>query len=244
MTNTTYQLRSLPGLEIEIPEVYNTKAEEVVNTAKDGIVGILAIISLMENPDYQFFRNPGIFTTYGALSENPSNAELEDKLYLRICINQNEQAMRKGLTEETRKLDGSLIKIIEAIQMFGSLGYNKKIAKFRFVAEETGLITPAKYSPDLRVYDFDLNQGPISTVQDPEIVWKVVKLARAYNKPQSGEHIALLNLVAEREEINQGLNRIFWHPSHYVHADKNPEKWQSLEDFLTEKGFAVDELRK
>ena len=78
--------------------------------------------------------------------------------------------------------------------------------KFRNEAEALGLSLPNSSSKDHnKVFMLDLNTaGTIYVPGHPEKVLALVKLARSYEKSEaSGQHVAILNQLAVRKELEE-----------------------------------------
>ena len=111
--------------------------------------------------------------------------------------------------------------------------------RFRDEAEKRKLVLPCgTVGPK---YEFWLNQGRLSTRQEPKIVYDLVKLAREYAMSDNyGEHNDLLHLVANESEIGQRV--VIWQrPSHCVITEDSKE-YKSLRNFLEESGFDMKEV--
>ncbi len=115
----------------------------------------------------------------------------------------------------------------------------KKLIQFRIEAQRRELILP--YNAKGPRYDFDLNGGQLLTRQELQVVWNLVRLARDYaDSDGSGEHNALLQLVAKKSELGQ--EKVGWCRSYHVGVTKDSKEWKSLQSLLEESGFDMKEV--
>jgi hypothetical protein len=108
------------------------------------------------------------------------------------------------------------------------MSYENEVRKFRTKLNENELVKSYKEN---NVFIFDLNMGEIRTNKDKKTVQDVINLADIHSPGEKG---ALLRLVAEKEELNSSTEKnILWHRSYHVNAINTPEKWISLEGWLS-----------
>ena len=112
MNTTAYQLKSNPQQSVQVPTEYASKAEDLVKRALKGPAGLVG--GVCEHP---YLTNPGILfaTTRLAKTEasTPASLKLQDEVYLRVCIQGNEQKIRGPEREEAMNLDQVLIQTVE-----------------------------------------------------------------------------------------------------------------------------------
>lgn len=115
--------------------------------------------------------------------------------------------------------------------------------KLRDEAVKLGLKVDSR-THDGRVFYYDLNYGQIYGSTDPDKVFALVKLARkCASFDGDGEHNALLNLVARKDELgDESSGRVCWHRVYYTNARNEPDAWISLRDFLTNNGHDTSEV--
>ncbi|MFY9463416.1 MAG: hypothetical protein WAP52_04530 [Candidatus Sungiibacteriota bacterium] len=120
-------------------------------------------------------------------------------------------------------------------------------AAFRAEAKEQGLIVVGRTDTKPYFY-FDLNQGSLISEQSATKVVALINLARRYaDSADYGEHNALLSLVTEwnGEDFDRTSGNahqpsfVHWHRPYYTNARQNPEKWITLESWLTGEGFTI-----
>jgi hypothetical protein len=118
----------------------------------------------------------------------------------------------------------------------------ENVERFRDAASAEGLILELFGTKEPHFF-FDLNQGQINCPPDPPKVYRLVELARLHAESAGyGEHNALLNLVARRDELESPS--LYWHRSYHVNASQNPERWISLRDWLKEKGYETAQFNE
>ncbi|MBI4160694.1 MAG: hypothetical protein HY506_02190 [Candidatus Yanofskybacteria bacterium] len=109
--------------------------------------------------------------------------------------------------------------------------------KFRQEAERHGLYLNLRNPSDLsrseeKLFFLDLNRGHIITSANAEVIYKLVQLARASAESEEcGEHIALLELVADQTRLNDKF--VYWHRPDIKNYTSD-EEWISLDDWLSE----------
>jgi hypothetical protein len=121
---------------------------------------------------------------------------------------------------------------------------------FREDAEAKGLIVFYNDYKKPRHF-FDINAGSYFSADDasPAKLKELVELARKHADDDGyGDHHALLNLVANREELaawEKGIGEkttLLWHRSYYVipiktkDREREEKKWISLREYLAERG--------
>jgi hypothetical protein len=113
---------------------------------------------------------------------------------------------------------------------------HQRTMAFRREAMEEGLGGGSAITTSARFF-LDLNQGPLYAPADVEKIARLVELARKHAVEESyGEHGALLELVARREELDGAV--VMWHRSYHVNRGRVPDGWVSLRDWLAENGHA------
>jgi hypothetical protein len=109
MPDISYQLKSRPGIYVNIPEEYAHDAQNLVDQTVNG--------NLMKMKDSPYLGNPGILSRALALSKTPSSKSLADSLYLIVCIKQNERCLSFGQgNHPDSELDSRLISLVEQVE--------------------------------------------------------------------------------------------------------------------------------
>lgn len=104
-----------------------------------------------------------------------------------------------------------------------------KLTAFRVEAREKGLTVP--YDTKDPRYHFYLNGESLSTNQDPQSAWNLVKLARAYDSSDELLQLRVRNSDLEKEVV-------YWKPAHIEEIGD----WISLYDHLEENGFDMKKI--
>ena len=109
MPTVEYELKSEPGRVVSIPEEYAKKAEEIVKLSEDPIKFLMATTreDCMKNAGVAL-RGAILFSTERGTQ---AYARLQDALYLRVCMYENSQRLKKG-SEEARTIDRTLGRLI------------------------------------------------------------------------------------------------------------------------------------
>ena len=110
------------------------------------------------------------------------------------------------------------------------------VMAFRKQAEELGLSLANSSSKDHnRVFMLDLNNaGTIYVPGHPEKVLELVKLARTYEKfEEFGEHVAILNLFAKKQELEEE-SYINWYRPWLANFGRPEDAWIQLGQWLQE----------
>ena len=121
-----YELQSWRGKKVSVPREYAKIAEEIVDNAmiqKEGNKMSDETAKMF----YDLSRNIGIRSVYERLERfaandfgqsqlSPETLRYQDQLYLRICINLNEQRMQSPEREAAQVVDRNLIDAIHAIK--------------------------------------------------------------------------------------------------------------------------------
>ena len=111
---------------------------------------------------------------------------------------------------------------------------HQRTMAFRREAMEEGLGGGSAITTSARFF-LDLNQGPLYAPADVEKISRLVELARKHSVDETyGEHGALLQLVARREEFDGTV--VMWHRPYHVNMGCLPDDWVSLHDWLAENG--------
>ncbi len=111
---------------------------------------------------------------------------------------------------------------------------HEKTMLFRREALEEGLGGGSAITTSARFF-LDLNQGPLYAPADVEKIIRLVELARKHAVDEAyGEHGALLQLVARRDELDDAM--VMWHRPYHVNMGRPSDDWVSLQDWLAENG--------
>ena len=106
-----YELKSAPGVGIAVPQSYGEKAEALIKGILEGPASLPSLYN--DYPD--ILGIPGILADAVSLAYHPTSAPLQDAVYLRVCVNQNE---RNGAGLEPRhkaELDDSLDRLLKSV---------------------------------------------------------------------------------------------------------------------------------
>ncbi len=115
---------------------------------------------------------------------------------------------------------------------------------FTETAVREGLATSGR-TPGAESFRLPLGDESVSVSSDPESVFGLLKLARQHAESEtSGPHIAILNLVARRRDIEQRetgpWGEVDWYPAQPV--DEPPGALVSMRTWLAEQGFDVEAI--
>ncbi len=112
---------------------------------------------------------------------------------------------------------------------------HKRYDDFRQEVADTGLSTQAGQFDEKPRFYLDLNQGGICVQADAASLLTIVQLARKHGMCEEvGEHVAILNLVAERSRMDE--KHVMWHRPYHVEASRGDLKWVCVRDWLAEQG--------
>ncbi len=108
---TTYNLRSVLGTFVEVPDEYATEADSLVTRA-------MAKPEQLPNSanDPAYFANRGIYTRARALVIEPKAAHIQDALYLRVCICLAARDAKLDSKGPAAELENALIKLVEQVE--------------------------------------------------------------------------------------------------------------------------------
>lgn len=116
-----YQLKSKPDISVTIPADYASKAESLVNLALGGIswLGCISFLATAFS-EYPQLENPGISARAMSLIKTeagtPESLRLQDEVYLRVCIYENEQKMTdRENRKQAIELDETLTRIVDEL---------------------------------------------------------------------------------------------------------------------------------
>jgi hypothetical protein len=102
---------------------------------------------------------------------------------------------------------------------------------WRAEARQQGLIFARymdRHNEDVSTFTYDLNQGSVVTLRDPETILRLVGLAK-----DEGE--AILNLVMRVEDV--GKHDIYLHRPYHVASKERPQDYLSLRQWLIDAGY-------
>lgn len=118
---------------------------------------------------------------------------------------------------------------------------------FRAAAESLQLVYSDAHpsSETDQTHGFDLSFGVLRGPAEPAKVKQLVELALRHASSRSyGQHLALLQLVTERRELEEfrsgALPRLFWRKPYHTTARTEPDRWVSLRTWLSDNGATPD----
>ena len=118
METIQYELKSRPGLNVEVPAEYAGKAETLIELAINALGSLKDKIS-----EHPYLRNPGILDRTARLANlNPQlqkSVVMEDIVYLRVCIYGNVEKMRsedEAERKQARQIDRNLVELVGELE--------------------------------------------------------------------------------------------------------------------------------
>ena len=123
----TYQLKSRTD-SVVIPKEYAEKAEALVKLAMGDPSGLPNLIS-----EFPCLGNPGILSRTAELintsQEDPHSFQLQDIVYLRVCINLNESGLRDIEKNKAFELDETLVPLVKRLEQHRGMGIENRVGR-------------------------------------------------------------------------------------------------------------------
>ena len=111
METVNYELKSRPGIVVEVPADYAKEAEEFVQLAMEDIDKTAKFLD-----SHKYLRRPIVIDVGARLHEESifdrDTSSLQDELYLTVCICGNEQNMKGAEKEKAAEIDKNLVRIV------------------------------------------------------------------------------------------------------------------------------------
>jgi len=104
-----YTLKS--GTSIDVPADYIEKVEALIKIARESPESLMEAFG-----EHPYLENIGIWSRVNSLAEHPDSAVFQDAVFLRVCINLNEQRMRSPERDTAITLDSVLIRLCESAE--------------------------------------------------------------------------------------------------------------------------------
>ena len=111
METIEYTLKSNPERSVMVPEDYAANAESLVNIAVREPTKFANAAS-----ELPYLSNPGILERVMSLINDPQSLDLQDEVYLRVCVYGNEEKMKGPDREEALEIDRGLIQTISQFE--------------------------------------------------------------------------------------------------------------------------------
>lgn len=106
-----YELKSAPGVSIVVPKPYGERAEALIR----GVLGGPKVLPRLYDNYADLLGIQGILASAVSLAHDPTSTTLQDAVYLRVCVSQNE---RNGAGLKPRyktELDEMLTRLLEGL---------------------------------------------------------------------------------------------------------------------------------
>jgi hypothetical protein len=106
---------------------------------------------------------------------------------------------------------------------------------FRNEAKALGLIVDRNEYPG-RMFWLDLNMGQFAVPANAIAIRQLVTVCQKHFPGRSGEHIAILELIAQKSDLaNASNDTVPWYRS-YHYIDRVRSEWVSLAEWLKSQG--------